>query len=87
MPLIRYEDVVKNKKDGKDPLFIDMEILAMALHEAGREAVETGATVAAEKFGEQTRKFLCWEEITENARDGRHIQARYLLQKFYVIGK
>ena len=63
---------------------IDAETLARELHEAGRAAVEAGATVAAEKFGEQTRKFLEWDEITEIARDGRRIQAEYLLHKFYI---
>ena len=64
---------------------IDAEMLAQELHEAGREAVEKGATVAAEKFGEQTRRFLNWDEITEPAREGRRIQARYLLRRFKVV--
>ena len=63
----------------------DLETLAKELHEAGRAAVEAGATVAAEKFGEQTRKFIEWSELSETARDGRRIQARYLLSKFFVI--
>jgi hypothetical protein len=64
---------------------MDVEILAKALHEAGREAVEKGATVAADKFGEQTRTFLSWEEISENAKEGRRIQARYLLNHFAIL--
>ena len=43
-----------------------------------------GATVAAEKFGEQTRKFLEWNEITEPAREGRRIQARWLLERYRI---
>lgn len=64
----------------------DMEVedLAMDLHEAGRAAVEAGNTVAAEKFGEQTRKFLEWDEITEPAKDGRRIQAKYLLARYDI---
>ena len=37
---------------------LDVESLAKQLHEAGREAVLNGNTVAADKFGEKTRKFL-----------------------------
>ena len=63
---------------------VDIDVLAHELHEAGRAAVEAGNTVAAEKFGEQTRKFMEWDEITEPAREGRRIQARYLLDKFLI---
>lgn len=63
---------------------MDVETLARELHEAGREAVEKGATVAADKFGEKTRTFLSWDEITENAREGRRIQAGYLLKRFKI---
>ena len=66
---------------------MDIEILAKELHEAGRAAVEAGNTVAAEKFGEQTRKFIEWDELTEVAREGRRIQARYLLGKFDISKK
>jgi hypothetical protein len=61
-----------------------VEELARELHEAGREAVVKGATVAADKFGEKTRIFMEWEDITENAREGRRIQARYLLRKYEI---
>ncbi len=37
---------------------LEVEHLARELHEAGRVAVEAGQTVAAEKFGEKTRKFI-----------------------------
>jgi len=63
---------------------VDVESLARELHEAGREAVEKGATVAADKFGEKTRTFLSWDELTENAREGRRIQARYLLRRYKI---
>ena len=66
---------------------MDSEELARELHEAGRAAVEAGATVAAEKFGEKTRRFMDWDEITENAREGRRIQARYLLERFVIDPK
>ena len=63
---------------------VDIELLAFSLHEAGRAAVEAGNTVAAEKFGEQTRKFMEWDEITEPAREGRRIQARWLLFRYRI---
>jgi len=64
-----------------------VEDLAMELHEAGREAVEKGATVAHDHHGERTKSFLGWDEISENAREGRRIQARYLLSKYLIFQK
>lgn len=64
------------------PIIDTVEFLAKELHEAGREAVEKGATVAAGKFGDPSRKFMEWDEISEDAREGRRIQARYLLERF-----
>lgn len=66
---------------------MNVETLAKELHEAGRAAVESGQTVAAEKFGDPSRRFLEWDEITEPAREGRRIQARYLLGKFDIAPK
>lgn len=60
---------------------MDVETLAMLLHEAGREAVEKGATVAAENLGDTARKFLEWGEISETAKEGRRIQARFLIAR------
>ncbi len=62
----------------------DIDFLAKQLHEAGREAVEKGNTVAADHHGEKTRKFLDWDDITENAREGRRIQARFLIRAFVI---
>ena len=67
-----------------DKKMIGIETLAKELHEAGRAAVIAGATVAAEKFGETTRKFLEWDEITDLAREGRRIQAKYLSDKYNI---
>ena len=61
-----------------------VEALAMALHEAGRVAVEAGQTVAAEKFGDQSRAFIEWTDISEEAKDGVRVQARYLLEHFII---
>lgn len=71
-------------------LEVDVEELARELHEAGRDAVEAGATVAAEHLGERAevespRKFIEWDDLTENAKDGRRSQARNLLAKFAIF--
>ena len=62
---------------------MNIEELAKELHEAGREAVEKGATVESEHFS-YTQNFLTWEDISENAREGRRIQARYLLSRYAI---
>lgn len=61
---------------------IDVEMLAKELHEAGREAVKAGTTV-----NPTGGHFLEWDEITEQAREGRRIQARHLLEKFRIERK
>lgn len=64
---------------------MDVETLAKALHEAGRAAVlankvhkKDGAPVGAIRFFE-------WDEISEDAREGRRIQARWLLVRYIII--
>jgi len=64
---------------------IDMEQLAQDLHEAGRAAVTAGNTVAAEKFGEKTRTFIEWDALSDVAKEGRRIQARWLTAKYQII--
>jgi hypothetical protein len=63
---------------------MNIEVLAKDLHEAGREAVEKGATVAATIGKEKIFKFREWDEIDELAREGRRIQARYLLARYDI---
>lgn len=65
----------------------EVEALARLLHEAGREAVESGKTVAADHHGEATRRFLEWEEISDGAREGRRMQARSVLARCAVLWK
>ena len=66
---------------------IDVESLAKELHEAGREAVEAGATVAQEHHKGKAFPFIEWDDLTEHAREGRRIQARHLLGKFRIERK
>lgn len=60
-----------------------VEGLAQVLHEAGREVVLRNAVVKKEK----PPIFKEWDEIDEAAREGRRIQARYLLTYFIVSYK
>ena len=57
----------------------DVNRFARALHEAGREAVEKGATV-----NPTGGRFLEWDEISDAAREGRRIQARDILKRYFV---
>ena len=47
-----------------------IEELAKELHEAGREAVEKKKTVVASLGLKTPSRFLEWEEITEDAKEG-----------------
>jgi hypothetical protein len=58
--------------------------LAQDLHNSGRGAVEAGATVAAEKFGDSARKFIEWDELSDAAKGGRITQAAYLLGRYQI---
>jgi hypothetical protein len=63
------------------------EKLARDLHEAARESVEKGATVAATLGNEKMVKFREWDEIDEVAREGRRMQADYLLKRYFIRKK
>lgn len=64
-----------------------IEYLARHLHEAGRAAVlqnkvhkTDGAPIGKIIFKE-------WDEISEDAKEGRRIQARYLMNQFTIYPK
>ena len=57
----------------------DVNRFARALHEAGREAVEKGATV-----NPTGGRFLDWDELSDAAREGRRIQARNILKRYFI---
>ena len=61
---------------------MDIESLAKILHEAGREAVLKGCVVR--KDLSPPKGFIEWEEMDEPGREGRRIQARYLLQRYNI---
>jgi len=66
----------------------EIEDLAKALHEAGREAVLKRKTVTASDLKIKTpNKFIEWGDLSADAKEGRRIQARYLLNKYQIILK
>jgi hypothetical protein len=60
---------------------VSEEFLARELHEAGREAVEKNFVVRSDVV---SKGFVEWDDIEECAREGRRVQARYLLNHFRV---
>lgn len=79
VPILGMEGLDGFSFNGASP---DVETIARDLHEAGREAVLKGATVGHSVLGEPARGFREWDEITEEAREGRRIQARWLLERY-----
>jgi hypothetical protein len=61
---------------------IDVETLARELHESMREAVARGLVV-----NDVGKPFQGWNEISEAAREGRRVQARYVLSRFDVSAR
>ena len=62
----------------------DVEMLAMELHEAGRKAFDAGTTVAQAQQKDKAFPFVEWDELTEQAKEGKRIQARHLIEKFRI---
>lgn len=63
----------------------DVEMLAKELHEAGRKAFESGATVAQAQQKDKAFPFVEWDALTEQAKEGKRIQARHLIEKFRIV--
>lgn len=57
-----------------------VESLARQLHQSGRAAVEAGLVI--NKISGQP--FFEWPEITEAAKEGRRVQARFLIARGYI---
>jgi len=64
-----------------------VERLARDLHEAARDAVLANKVVKKDGAPLGEIKFLSWDEITEDAREGRRIMARFLLARYWVFPK
>jgi hypothetical protein len=54
------------------------ERLARILHEAGREAVQKGKVLNRPVWGDEP--FTEWHELPEAAKEGRRMQAQYLIE-------
>ena len=65
----------------------DIEKLAQELHESGREAVLNNKVL--KKDGAEIGKiiFTEWNNLPEEAKEGRRIQIRWLLNKYNLIPK
>ena len=59
--------------------FSMVDELARELHEAGRAAVEAGLVV-----NKVPGPFLEWDQVTEHAREGRRVMARFLFGRGLV---
>lgn len=57
---------------------LTVEELAKELHEAGREAVEKNCIVRRDV---PTKGFIEWNDLDELAKEGRLIQARFLIKR------
>ena len=62
------------------------EILARDIHEAQRGAVEKGKTLTR-VLGSAPYPFIEWDDLPEKAKEGRRIQAVYLLNKYNITPK
>jgi len=63
----------------KDAVMINVEKFARELHESMREAAARG--LVANDVG---KPFQGWNDLSEAAREGRRVMARYLLSRFEV---
>jgi len=64
---------------------IEKEELAKLLHEAGREAVLKNKVLKKDGAPIGQIKFIEWDELNEDAKEGRRIQARYLLERLSIV--
>ena len=62
------------------------ETLAREIHEAQREPVETGKTLTR-ALGSEPYPFIEWKDLPEKAKEGRRMQARYLIERYHIIPK
>ncbi len=62
------------------------ELLAKDIHEAQREAVAKGKTLTR-ALGSEPYPFIEWNDLPEKAREGRRLQAQYLLSRYNITPK
>lgn len=66
---------------------MEVEDLAQILHESGREAVLNNKVVKKDGAPLGKIRFIEWSELTEDAKEGRRIQARFILNKCHIYLK
>lgn len=64
--------------------YADNERLAISIHEAKREAVAKGKTLA-QALGSPRYPFLEWNDLPEQAKEGHRMQAEYLSAFYHII--
>jgi hypothetical protein len=62
-----------------------VEVFAQELHLAGKDAVLTNKVVKKDGAPVGEIKFLNWDEISEDVREGRRMQARFILANHLVV--
>ena len=62
----------------------DNERLAISIHEAQRECVEQGKTLTR-ALGSPPYPFIEWNDLPEQAKEGRRMQAEYLSAVYHII--
>ncbi len=65
---------------------VGIDRLAKAIHEAQRECVEQGKTLTR-ALGSPPYPFIEWNDLPEQAKEGRRMQAQYLLNLYHIIPK
>ena len=62
------------------------ETLAREIHEAQREPVAKGKTLTR-ALGSAPYPFIEWHDLPEKAKEGRRMQAVYLLKRYNITPK
>lgn len=62
----------------------DVEVLAQAFHESGREAVLKNKVLKPDGAPVGQIVFKEWVDLPEDAKEGRRIQARYFIGKYKI---
>lgn len=70
------------------PSITDIENLAKIIHESNRFPVEQGHTLIKHKeLGLPAPTFFEWNDLPEEAKQGKCDSAAFLLSKFYFVAK
>jgi len=87
MTNLKKFEKIQEKEAMKEISKARIESLAKVLHESGREAVLTNKVVKKDGTPVGQIKFIEWDQLNEDAKEGRRIQAGYLLERFIIKKK